>query len=482
MKAPRLSCPTRHAWPVVLAVAAGCTTPSGVSPASDPAADEAPEPDLLPAPAVPAAAAQTPQPAAPETAAKPEKQRGPLSGYLQSRYRLRSAGGDSDQDIYEVLGLDYADPKHPEFAAHFLGRGVFDIDGDSGPLFSSVNDVDNGSVDADVYEGFVDVGTKDGRTRARIGRMSEYLTPEIAYIDGLELRSRIEGKNPLEFGAYGGRNVTFEGDTDTSDDNSVFGAFAEYRAWQGGRVRADWMHLNDAQLLGDDNNDLAGLGIWQSWSSWSASGEYTNLEGRDRDLELRTRWSDEQGKSSVQLRYFELLEEQNQRALFLDPFSQSLQTYYPFRQLGLSGWHALTENTEIDAGIDFREVDDPNDVGTYNHDWNRYFATLTLRELIAKWTVSVTGDYYDDDQSDYQTWGGSLSRPFGSGWDVALGSYYSLYKYDFYTAQERDDVRSYYGRLSWRRSDMWTFELLYEYEDDDLEEYNTLRCGALCRF
>ncbi len=492
MKALHPPASLRCAWIVALAVGAGCAGPSGAArraqpvqgseqkspeaeaPASKSAEQPPPEKSVAPGQPPPFA----PQPAA--SVAKAKKKSGPLTGSLRSRYKFRRADGDSDQDLYELLALDYADPTHPELEAHFLGRGAFDLDGDSGPLFSSINDSRSEPVDADVFEGYAQLSTKDADTSVRLGRQSEYQAPEIAHFDGASLRSAYDGAKKIEFGAYGGNNVTY--DHTSNSDNSVFGAFAESRAWKGGRARLDWLHLNDDALLGDGNNDLIGVGLSQSWRGWNSSGKYTNLESRDRDIDLRTRWSDEQGKTSVQVRYFQLLEAQNQRALFLDPYSQALQTYYPYQQIGVSGWHALTEKLDLDAGIDFRDVNDPADVGTYNHDWNRYYATLTASEILYAWTASVTADYYDDDQSDFTTFGGDLSRKLRNDMDVSLGTYYSLYKYDFFTATERDDVRSYYGKLVWRRDEMWSFEFQYEYEDDNLEQYHTLRCGALCRF
>jgi len=482
----------RRTWTAKFAVGifgvlgTGCAATVGGPPKLDPRGQQrhAPGgvdlPPLLQAYAV-EAQAQVEQVAAETKAAKLKQERAPLSVWLRSRYRVRTAGSQSDQDLYEVLAIDYEDPAHPEMEAHFLGRGAFDLDGNSGALLQSINDSRGDRIDADVFEGYVEAGTKNGDTRVRIGRQSDYLTPEIAHFDGVSVRSRIEGPRGFEFGAYGGSNVTF--DSSTSEDESLFGAFAQSRPWKGGRARLDWMHLNDDRLLGQDENDLVGLGLWQTWKAWTASAEYTRLEDRDRDLELRARWSDEAGQTSVQARYFQLLETQNQRALFLDPFTQALQTYFPFRQWGLSGWRALSEDVDLDLGFDVREVDDSGDIGTFNHDWRRYYATVTWRELIANaWTVSITGDWYDDDQNESTALGGDLSRDFGKVWKLSLGTYYSLYKYDFFTASERDDVQSYFTKLIWRHSDMWTFDLQYEYEDDDDEQYHTLRWGALCRF
>ncbi|MBK8178202.1 MAG: hypothetical protein IPK67_04780 [Planctomycetes bacterium] len=426
-------------------------------------------------------AGEKPATAAAAAAPMPEPLLPGLSGWSKTRYRLRTVDGDADHDLYEVLGLDYVEPTEKKLEAHFLGRAALDLDGDGASQLQSINDTGSGSLDADLYEAYVKRSFHDGDWSVRLGRASEYLTPEVAHYDGASFSGRIRGAQGVEFGAYGGRNVVF--DLANDDDGFVAGAFAAARPWKGGRARLDWMHLEDEDLLGDDQDDLAGLSLWQQWRAWSVSGAYTRLEDRDRDVELRGRWSDAAGRTSVALRYFELLDTQNQRALFLDPFLQALQTFFPYRQFGAHALRAVSENLDVDAGFDVREVEDASDVGTFNHDWRRYYGALTLREFVASaFTLTLNADYYDDDRSDVQAFGGSLSRELTGGFDASLGTYYSRYKYDLFTASERDDVQTWFGKLVWRRSQSWTFELLYEYEDDDLDEYHTLRCGALCRF
>ena len=75
-----------------------------------------------------------------------------------------------------------------------------------------------------------------------------------------------------------------------------------------------------------------------------------------------------------------------------------------------------------------------------------------------------------------------MSRPFGSGVDASLGSYYSLFKYDLFSIEERDDVRTYYLALRWKRSSASAFDLRYEYEDSEFGDFQTLRLGARWSF
>jgi hypothetical protein len=74
-----------------------------------------------------------------------------------------------------------------------------------------------------------------------------------------------------------------------------------------------------------------------------------------------------------------------------------------------------------------------------------------------------------------------LKRDFGEKVVASIGSYYSLYKYDLYLVEERDDVRTYYLRLRYKGGPSWSCDLRYEYEDS-FDDYSTLRMGATWLF
>ena len=93
----------------------------------------------------------------------------------------------------------------------------------------------------------------------------------------------------------------------------------------------------------------------------------------------------------------------------------------------------------------------------------------------------MTADRWDDEEQDTSSLGADVS--YGEErWTAALGTYYSLYKYQLLELDERDDVRTYYVRATRELSASLDFDFLYEFEDDDLETYHTLRVGLLWRF
>ena len=425
-------------------------------------------------------AQETAEPAAPQPAEQPPS----ISGYISSRYRLRWTPSDSDQDLYEIAAVDYADPTMPWLSAHVMGRLAADLDGTHGStsVFDSLEDTYSSSVVGTLYHAYVDLEPEDALAMMRLGRQLDYLTPELAYFDGVSLHTHPLGSNAAETGFYGG--IPVHNYESSSDGDAIFGAYGETRPWKGGRMRFDWMHYDDEALFGPVSNDLYGVSVWHtSPNGWSVDGQYTRLEDENRDLRLRGQYASEDGRTSGRLSVYRLFETQFQEVLDLDMFSSTLQEYFPFTQTSLLASRAITDDFSLDGGIDVRRVDDLGDVGMYNRNWERYYLTGIVHDCFVEGlTASLTADWWNDDQSDIQTWGADLSRDFGPKWRGSAGSYYSLYKYDLYSNSERDDVRTYYARAQWRRTETLAWDFSYEFEDDNYEQYQTLRLGAVWHF
>jgi hypothetical protein len=92
------------------------------------------------------------------------------------------------------------------------------------------------------------------------------------------------------------------------------------------------------------------------------------------------------------------------------------------------------------------------------------------------------GDVWYSDGRDVRSFGFDASRPLWSGWSGSVGSYYSLYKYDMFTNTERDDVRTYYLRVGQEVRDGLSFDLGYELENNDIDDFHTLRLRGVWRF
>jgi hypothetical protein len=422
-----------------------------------------------------------------DTWTPPPADHGPFHGSLSLRYRGRATDDESDHDLWTLFSLDYLDEARPWVSGHLQARLDTELDGkeDDDSIFHDLDDTWSGSFVGRLYDAYVELdlaAAGKGPGTLRIGRQDDPRLPEVLHFDGASFTSRPLGEKEVEVGAYAGIPVHWY--ESSAQGDATFGSFVEGRPWRGGRARLDWMHLEDELETRDESDDLLALGLWQTLARrWLLEGQYSRLEGENRDLRLRTQYLDPESETVVRLDYYQLLETQFERATELDPFSDALQEYFPFWRTGVQLSRPLAEWLVADLGFDLRRVEDDDDVGEFNRDYERYYATVTVRDLGAPDVgLAVTGDQWEGDDRDMGTLGADLSYAPEGPWTASVGTYYSLYKYDLFAQDERDDVRTWYARGTYRLSRDLAMELSYDFENDDFEQYHTVRWGATWQF
>jgi predicted porin len=97
-------------------------------------------------------------------------------------------------------------------------------------------------------------------------------------------------------------------------------------------------------------------------------------------------------------------------------------------------------------------------------------------------SASVTGEFWNSRGRDIVSAGADLSYKFTSKLKTSIGTSYSLYKYDYLADKERDNVQTYYVKLSYNLTKEVRSEIDYEFEDDEFEEYHVLRTGLTWSF
>jgi hypothetical protein len=486
-------------------------------PAPPPAKVDAQDPEVWPtsqgkkdstAPpgSVPALPASAPAPAAPHLPASapvPQSSTSPLTGMpdatsaagdsgfaihgsLSSQYRGRWADSQHDNDLYEFLAMDFGDPNVNKWTAHVSARMSIDLDGtppsSTPPLFFSLADTYDASVHTQLYEAHVD-GTDIGPlAEIKLGRQIDYGTPAYAWFDGAYARSKPIGGTDLDVGAYGGIPVYLYESSRTGD--VMAGAFAESKLWSESRGRLDWMHIEDNTSTGYHDDNMWSLGLWQDLGkSVHLEGNYTRLNDHNRDFGVRATWNRPEDELTVQASFYQLLEGQKDLALPIDPFFTSLGELFPYYDAQLLVSKALGPKFNLQAGLDVRRVTDDANLGEFNHDFERYFLTGVMSHVLpAELVLSATGEVWDAGSTGIAGGGVDLSRKFGIKWDTAIGTYYSLYKTDLFSAQERDNVRTYYLRLRYRQAEALSWDLRYEYESDDPGPFNSLILGLVWHF
>ena len=316
--------PRDHAAPAAAAQAAAAVVPQ-----------DAPQ-EIWPTPAEPAAGAED----AVDSAVAAEAHSGPaVHGEVTARYRYRSVSGEADNDLLATLLLDVGDVGRDPVTAHIFGTTSLDIDGapsGSSPAFADITDTYDSNLTGWVYEAYVDVHTVDDLETLRIGRQDVQETPVLVSFDGLRAESRPLGEQQIQLEGYGG--IPAHHFESSSEGDLVFGLAGGARPWKEGRVRLDWMHLEDESLLGSHVDDLLGLELWQRIDQrLLLEGRGTMLESEARDMRLRGTYTDVAKDLVLEASWMTLFNPQSDLVQELDPFTATLLTLEPYDQVRFQG-------------------------------------------------------------------------------------------------------------------------------------------------
>ncbi len=410
-----------------------------------------------------------------------------VSGFLSSRYRGRSGLGERDHDLYQVLSADWRGREPASASAHVLGELAWDLDGpdaDGEFAFYSLQDTYGRRLTGRLLHAYLDLPGSPRFEVLRLGRQFFHDTPLGVTFDGARLETARAALLGARFGAYAG--VPVHPYESSRSGDLVGGLLGLWELWKGALLRLDWMHLEDETRLRTAKNDLVGVDLQQALRGRERDAlleaRWTGLEGAGRDVRLRATFFDSPLGWTLDASYYELLTTQNELAVPLDPFSSSLFELFPYRQVTLLASKSWT-HLVLEGGADARRVADSDDVGEFNRDFLRGHLSATGDDLLP-WDTSLTltGEVWNADADDFRSWGVALAREFGDRVDVDFGSYYSLYKVDFFANEERDHVRTWFAGLSYDPRPSTRFSLDYQFEQNDLDDFHQLRVGCTWRF
>lgn len=410
---------------------------------------------------------------------------GPVHGSSATYFRARRTDDATDIDLYETLSVDFGDESRDATTGHLMFYAAADLDGRSASDgedadFLDVDDSHDTAIVGRLYDAWVDLNAVDGLAEARIGRQQMVDTPVLTWFDGAWIETEEAQQRDLALGLYGGVPVhMFES---SREGDVLGGVYLSSRPWKGGRVRLDYLHLEDETRLGEERDDLYALRAWHNPSErLRLSAGHTRLESDSRDLFGRGDWYDPEDDLRVQVYYRELFQTQGDLPLEIDPFYSSLRSLFPYRTGSLVASKGLGDRWIVEAGVARRAMSDEQDEGQFNREWDRYHGTLTIAELRPGLEVTLTGEAYDDGGTTIEAWSADVSQELENGWEASVGSAYALYEYDVFLERERDHSRIWYLRVR-QRGDRQTLDTRLDYEEDDLDDYLVLRLGMTWSF
>jgi hypothetical protein len=476
--------------------------PADAPPPADAKADtppaDAPKPEILPAD-VPKAV-PPPAPTAAEKAAvarvlpsdvpvavRPWSEPCCFRGSVAIRFRSRSGDGERDTDLYEYGTVTYRKDSDVGWSGSFYGRLAQDLDGDQDNsgfyVFDGVDDTFDSAVTGRLYHLYASYRFAGGfLERVRVGRQDigggyPFL------VDGVHVRTAPAGCAEFQASAFAGVPAHIY---EASPEGDFIGGLGfAVRPWRGGDFALDWVYVEDEnEFYGRPTNHLITAELRQRVSEW-VNGRvwYEQVDDDPRELGLSGTAFAPRLNATFRGSFRTQLEQENALAYDLDPYYAIEQTLQPYWDAHFAVSKALSDCTTVEVGATGRALYDDDDEGTFNREFGRFYATLSLDGWPRTcWSFALTGDYWVAQDED--TFAGAFEARYKPSDVLRLvaGVDYALYRTDVYTANERIDSWNGYVKATYAPWGRWKFDLAVRLEDDDVDTFVTVQAGARFEF
>ena len=404
----------------------------------------------------------------------------PVHGVLRVKYRYRATSGDSDSDLYEIIGVTYGNPDKDIVSAALSARLAEDTDGNRNVQgyypFTSVDDKYHSFATQRLYSAYLDIRPEDDRILIRAGRQILDEFPEAVPMDGGLYRMRVVPQ--LALAAFAGLPVNAYEASPSGD--VMYGASAEWRpdAAGRGRYRVEYLHIRDDNTFGLHKDDLVGFSLEEGSGPFSVYARYTLLEGESRDLVGRVTAGVPDAEFQVQFQGTYVFRQIQALSYPLDPYASILMDLQPYMDLALRASKGFGNLVAIDAAFTARELVRDGVETTYNHEFKRVELAPSLRNWPADGVfLRVAWDYWNSSADDFWTLGGDLSVPLHRDITLSAGTSYALYSVDAFTGEEHERVRLYTLSLRWQTDKASCIEARFTYEVNDIDTFRILEVG-----
>jgi hypothetical protein len=414
------------------------------------------------------------------------------SGYLSLRYAFRTAETTSgaierDQDAYTDLRFDAVSAKTNKYEFHFMGSARKDLDGNrdlhTNYLLEDIGDTGTNATIGYLYEAHFDINDPFARVnQVRLGRQAGTRDEQV-YFDGIAMD--IRAASFMKMTVYGGAMINhFEIDHAEGDD-TVGGVGLDIAAGQSTGISFDYLAINDKRdylELKDVHDKLLSLKVWQRFTPMvKATARFRQQNGDARDLNLRLLGSFPTSGTELSANYLRQFNTQVAQSNPLSPFVDVVGASEPFQTTEVKVRQFIGKRYAVDLLFAKRDLIGDAVPGAFNREYTRAAAGFEVGDLFFRnLTLTLTGDQWKSQERSSSAGGADLGYTFGKKGAMAkvnVGTYYSLYKYD-YTLQpnEQDDVRTYYVSAKVPVAKQVALSLSYEFERS-LEDFQTIKAG-----
>ncbi len=417
-----------------------------------------------------------------------------LDGYVAAKYVSRTARPaqgseieeEGDEDLFAHLRVDAAFPRERRYEFHFLGLVRSDLDGEQSRQgffpFEDTGDTNKSATAGYVFEAHFDVNHALAfLTQLLLGRQAG-TRDELIFFDGLA--ADLHTFKPLRLTVYGGRAVHFFEVNGDAGSDSLAGLGIDLFPKSPTRVSLDYLSTEDQREPGRELKDrLVALKIKQRFSRhWRGLAKARNINGEQRDFKLRATGSFPKAGVGLNAAYFRQYRTQNELSQEFSPIFDILGQSHPFHSLDLKLRWAFATDYGIHLGYFRRELREEEDEGPFNRQYDRAFAIFDMDHfLFHRFSTALTAERWKSGAQSFESSGLDLGYRLGDGPSHARlngGTYYSLYKYDYYAdLGERTRVRTYYVKGKLPLDGGFSVNGAFEYEKT-LEIYQTLKLGG----
>lgn len=401
-----------------------------------------------------------------------------IHGTYSMRYRGRWTGDARDNDLYGTLLATYGDPEKDTLTGAFSGRIAEDLDGgrhvNGAAPFGSVEDSYHSSTTTLLTSAYVDVNRLATGLLLRGGRQVLDEMSDAVTMDGALARWKIS--DSVVGTVFGGLPANlFEA---SPSHDAMYGGAIEVVPWERGRVRAEYMHIQDKNVFGLFKDDLATLSLdhYSETTAWRL--RYSLLEGESRDVAARLTAMPAEGLV-VNLLASYTFESIQAIAYAADPYATFLLTLKPYAQLSATISKTLSASFVVEAAVTSRRLVEGADESSYNHEFTRLNATVRTADWpFDRVSVSLSGDRWQSTADDFWTTSGDVVWTASRAVRVSAGTSFALYVIDAFTGEERESVRSFYGGVRWKMSADTTFDVRASVDRDEGGTFTTHEIGA----
>ena len=414
-----------------------------------------------------------------------------LQGYISTKYVFRTThiSGErvSDHDLYEQMRFDLTMPQEERYEFHFFATAREDVDGDQdSKYYFPFEDIGNtlySSSTGYLYEAHFDMNHLfPYLTQIRVGRQASN-RDEPFFFDGLA--ADIEASRKLNLTVYGGVAVHFyEIDHDWGTD-SLSGIAIDYSPFEITSLSLDYLYVHDKRNLfsdSDQDDQLISFKVWQRFYSFlKAMTRLRYVNDEARDIKVRVVNTFIEADTELSVSYFRQLNTQKELSNEFSSYYDVLGESFPYHSFDLKVRKLFGPHYALDIGYFQRELIGSREESAFNRGYKRIFTILDMNDILYDGlSFSLIGEYWKTNEKEFNSAGLDIGYKFSNGIKGAKingGTYYSLYKYDYYIERgERDEVQTYYVKGNFPVSRHFSANGSYEYEDS-IEDYQTFKLG-----